>query len=395
MKDAIVIAAMGRTAVGKFGGALKDVPAIDMAQFIIEKVLERGNIEKDKIDGVVFGNVENRSDESCLARWAAIKAGLREDCDGYNVQRLCGSGMQAIHNGADEIITGRKEIVFAGGVENMSRYRYVLKRARFGMRMGNDVIYDTLTETLADNPDPLRRPAAQTAENLCGIYDITRLDQEKFALQSHMRACEAIKEGRFEAEIIPIQVPAGRGKTKLFEADEHPRPDTTLEQLAGLKTIIPGGTVTAGTACGINDGASGMVLMKESKARELGIKPVAKIIGMASAGVRPDIFGIGPAAAMRIAVKRAGFTMDDMELIEINEAFAAQVIACERELGLDHNIVNVNGGAVALGHALGNSGIRISITLLSEMKRRGLHRGVSSLCIGSGMGIATVFELCD
>lgn len=395
MKDAIVVAAMGRTAVGKFGGSLKDVPAIDLAQFIIEKVLERGGIEKNKIDGVIFGNVENRSDESCLARWAAIKAGLREDCDGYNVQRLCGSGMQAIHNAVDEILLGRKEIVFAGGVENMSRYRYVLNKARFGMRMGNDTIHDTLTETLADNPDPLKRPAAQTAENLCGIYDITRKDQEEFAYQSHMRACEAIREGRFVDEIIPIEVPAGRGKTRTFDIDEHPRADTTLEQLASLRPIIPDGTVTAGTACGINDGVSGMVLMRESKAKELGIKPIARILGTAAAGVRPDIFGIGPAAAMRTAVARAGLNMGDMELVEINEAFAAQVIACERELGLNHDIVNVNGGAVALGHALGNSGIRISITLLSEMKRRGLQRGISSLCIGSGMGIATVFELCD
>ncbi len=393
MGDSIVVAGMGRTAVGKMGGSLAEVPAIDMASFVIEKVIERTGIGKELIDEVIFGNVENRSDESCLARWAAIKAGLREECDGYNVQRLCGSGMQAIHNAADSITLGRKEVVLAGGVENMSRYRFVLDRARFGYRMGDNVLYDTLTQTLADNPDPLKRPAAQTAENLCGIYHITKEDQAVFSYQSHMRAAQANDKGYFEDEIIPIEVPDGRKRTRLFQEDEHFRRDTTVEQMMGLKPIIKDGTVTAGTACGINDGASAMILMKESMAAKLGIAPIARIVSQAATGCRPNIFGIGPAAAIRIALKRAGLSLDQMELIEINEAFAAQVIACERELNLSHDIVNVNGGAIALGHALGNSGVRISITLLSEMKRRGMRYGVSSLCIGSGMGIATIFEV--
>ena len=393
MNDPVVITAMGRTAVGKMGGGLKDTPAIELAHFIIDKVLERGGISKDLIDGVIFGNVENRSDESCLARWAAIRAGLREDCDGYNVQRLCGSGMQAIHNSVDEIRLGRKEIMFAGGVENMSRYRYVLNHARFGMRLGSDAILDTLSETLADNPDPLKRPAAQTAENLCSIYNITKEDQAEFAYHSHQRAVAAMDNGWFKDEIIPIEVSAGRGKTRIFDTDEHPRRDTKKEDLMELRPIVKGGTVSAGTACGINDGASGVVIMKESKANELGVKPIARIIGQASVGVTPSIFGIGPAWAIRKALERAGMSMEQIDLIEINEAFAAQVIACERELGISHNIVNVNGGAVALGHALGNSGIRITVTLLAEMKRCGLKYGVSSLCIGAGMGIATVLEL--
>ena len=208
-----------------------------------------------------------------------------------------------------------------------------------------------------------------------------------------MRAVEAIENGYFKEEIIPIEVPAGRGKTVLFDTDEHPRKDTTVEQMMKLKPIIPGGTVTAGTACGINDGVSGMIIMSEEKAQELGLKPLARIISQAAVGVRPNIFGIGPAWAIRKALDRAGMTQEQMDLVEINEAFAAQVIACERELGLDHSIVNVNGGAVALGHALGNSGLRISITLLQELKRRSMRYGVSSLCIGSGMGIATVFEV--
>lgn len=395
MNDSVVITALGRTAVGKMGGSLKDVPSIDMATFIIEEVLKKFNIEKDTIDGVIFGNVENRSDESCLARWAAIKAGLREDCDGYNVQRLCGSGMQALHNAVDDILLGRKEVVIAGGVENMSRYSFALDKARFGYRMGDSVLIDTLMQTLADNPDPLKRPAAQTAENLCAIYNITREDSDEFAYQSHQRACRAIKEGKFKDEIIPIEVPAGNKKTKVFEVDEHPREDTTMESLGALRPIIKDGIVTAGSACGINDGASAVVVMKESKAKELGLKPIAKVISGAAVGVKPNIFGIGPAYAIRAALKRANMTLDQMQLIEINEAFAAQVIACERELGISHDIVNVNGGAVALGHALGNSGLRITITLLSEMKKRGLKYGVSSLCIGAGMGIATIFELCD
>lgn len=395
MEKEVVIVGMGRTAVGKMGGSLKDVPAIDMATFIIEEVCKRSGVDKSVIDGVVFGNVENRSDESCLARWAAIRAGLREDCDGYNVQRLCGSGMQAIHCAVNEIQLGLRDVVFAGGVENMSRYRFVLDKARFGYRLGDSKLYDTLMQTLADNPDPLKRPAAQTAENLCGIYGITKEDQAVFAYQSHTRAINAIDNGYFKDEIIPINVPAGRGKTVVFDTDEHARRDTSVEQMMSLKPIIPDGTVTAGTACGINDGVSGMVLMTADKAKELGLKPIARVVSQAAVGVKPNIFGIGPAWAIRKAVERAGMTLDQMELVEINEAFAAQVIACERELGISHDIVNVNGGAVALGHALGNSGIRISVTLLSELKRRGLKRGVSSLCIGAGMGIATVFELCD
>ena len=389
----VVIVGMGRTAVGRMGGALKDVPAIDLAKFIIEQVCQRSGVDKQLIDGVIFGNVENRSDESCLARWAAIQAGLREDCDGYNVQRLCGSGMQALHNGVDEIMMGRREVVFCGGVENMSRYRFVLDKARFGYRMGDSQLYDSLMQTLADNPDPLKRPAAQTAENLCEIYGITKEEQAVFAYQSHMRAVQAIENGYFKEEIIPIEVPAGRGKTAIFDTDEHPRKDTTVEQMMKLKPIIPGGTVTAGTACGINDGVSGMIVMSEEKAAQLGLQPLARVISQAAVGVRPNIFGIGPAWAIRKALERAGMSLGQMDLVEINEAFAAQVIACERELGLDHSIVNVNGGAVALGHALGNSGLRISITLLQELRRRGQRYGVSSLCIGSGMGIATVFEV--
>ncbi len=392
MYDHVVIAGMGRTAVGKMGGSLKDVPAIDLATFIIEQVTARSGVEKSLIDASIFGNVENRSDESCLARWAAIRAGLREDCDGFNVQRLCGSGMQALHCGVDEILLGRRDVVFVGGVENMSRYRFVLDGARFGYRMGDDRLLDTLTQTLADNPDPLKRPAAQTAENLCELYHISKEDQATFACGSHARAITAFDEGRIDEEIIPIEVPAGRRTTKIFDTDEHPRRDTSLEQMMSLPPIIKGGTVSAATACGINDGASGMILMRESRARELGLKPLARVVSQAAVGVRPNIFGIGPAWAIRKALDRAGMTLEQMQLVEINEAFAAQVIACERELGLSHDIVNVNGGAVALGHALGNSGLRISITLLAEMKRRGLRYGVSSLCIGAGMGIATVFE---
>jgi acetyl-CoA C-acetyltransferase len=395
MKDHVVVVGMGRTAVGRMGGALSNVPAIDLATFIVESVIKRTKIKKELIDECIFGNVENRSDESCLARWAAIKAGLPETCDGYNVQRLCGSGMQALHNGVDSLVLERKETIFCGGVENMSRYRYVLDKARFGYRMGDSKLYDTLMQTLADNPDPLKRPAAQTAENLCALYNITKKDQAIFAQQSQERAINAIDRGYFKDEIIPLDLPAKAGKSTVFDTDEHPRRDTSIESMMELKPIIKDGTVSAGTACGINDGASGMIIMKESKAEKLGLRPLARILGQAAVGVRPDIFGIGPAWAIREALKRASLPLEKMELIEINEAFAAQVIACERELGVSHEIVNVNGGAIALGHALGNSGLRVTITLLSEMARRGSRYGVSSLCIGAGMGIATVFERCN
>jgi len=245
---------------------------------------------------------------------------------------------------------------------------------------------------LADNPDPQKRPAAQTAENLAEKYKITREEQDVFAYTSQQRAMAAIKEGKFKDEIIPIEVKVGRRGTKIVDTDEHPRPETTMEGLAKLKPIIPGGTVTAGNACGINDAASLMMLMSEKKAQELNMKPIAKIRGYASAGVEMHIFGIGPAPAIKKSLAMANMKLSDLGLIEINEAFAAQVIACERELGLDHNIVNVNGGAVALGHPVGATGTRISITLLQEMIRRKCKYGVSSACIGSGLGIAVVWE---
>ena len=274
----------------------------------------------------------------------------------------------------------------------MSGYRYAMDKARFGYRMGDDVLVDTLMQVLADNPDPQKRPAAQTAENLAKLYDITREDQDIFAYTSQQRAISAIKEGKFKEEIIPIEVKVSKKQTKIIDTDEHPRAETTVEGLAKLSPIVPGGTVTAGNACGINDGASLMMLMSEKKAQELKMKPIAKIRGYASAGVEMHIFGIGPAPAIKASLKRANLNLGDMGLIEINEAFAAQVIACEKELGLDHNMVNVNGGAIALGHALGNTGTRISITLLKEMIRRKCKYGASSACIGSGLGIAVVWE---
>jgi acetyl-CoA C-acetyltransferase len=311
---------------------------------------------------------------------------------GYAINKLCGSSLKALHNASDSILLGRHNIVLAGGVENMSGYRYAMDKARFGYRMGDDVLIDTLMQVLADNPDSQKRPAAQTAENLAKLYDITREDQDIFAYTSQQRAVSAIKEGKFKEEIIPMEVKVSKKQTKIIDTDEHPRAETTVEGLAKLSPIVPGGTVTAGNACGINDGASLMMLMSEKKAQELKMKPIAKIRGYASAGVEMHIFGIGPAPAIRASLKRANLNLGDMGLIEINEAFAAQVIACEKELGLDHNIVNVNGGAIALGHALGNTGTRISITLLKEMVRRKCKYGVSSACIGSGLGIAVVWE---
>jgi acetyl-CoA C-acetyltransferase len=374
------------------GGGLANVPAIELATFIISEIMKRVDFDPAEIDEIVLGNVENRSNESCLARWAGQLAGLPISVVGYGINKLCGSSLKALHNAADSILVGRNNIVLAGGVENMSQYRYALDKARFGYRMGDDCLIDTLMQVLADNPDPQKRPAAQTAENLAKMYDIKREDQDFFAYTSQQRAVSAIQEGKFKEEIIPMEVKVSKQQTKTIDTDEHPRAETTMERLAKLPPIIPGGTVTAGNACGINDGASMMMLMSEKKAQELNMKPIAKIGGYASAGVELQIFGIGPAPAIRTSLKRANLNLGDIGLIEINEAFAAQVIACEKELGLDHSIVNVNGGAVALGHALGNTGTRISITLLKEMLRRKCKYGISSACIGSGLGIAVVWE---
>src|SRR4030042_5182958 len=378
MSSDVVVVEMGRTAVGRMGGGLANVPSIELATFIISSIMKKVNFDPSQIGEIILGNVENRSNDACLARWAGQRAGLPVSVIGYGINKLCGSGLKALHNAADSILVGRNDVVLAGGVENMSQYRYALNKARFGYRMGDDILIDTLMQVLADNPDPQKRPAAQTAENLAKMYNITREDQDIFAYTSQQRAISAIKEGKFREEIIPIKVKVSKKETKIIDTDEHPRAETTVEGLAKLSPIIPGGTVTAGNACGINDGASLMMLMSEKKAQELKMNPIAKIRGYASAGVEMHIFGIGPVPAIRNSLKRANLSLDDLGLIEINEAFAAQVIACEKELGLDHNIVNVNGGAIALGHALGNTGTRISIPLLKEMIRRKCKYGVSS-----------------
>ena len=395
MSNDVVVVEMGRTAVGRMGGSLAAVPSIELATFIISAVMKKANFDPMEVDEIILGNVENRSNESCIARWAGQRAGMPLHVVGYGINKLCGSSLKAIHNAADSILVGRNNVVLAGGVENMTGYRYAMDKGRYGYRLGDSLLIDTLMQVLADNPDPQKRPAAQTAENLAQKYNITRGDQDVFAYTSQQRACAAIKEGKFKDEIIPIDVKLSKKETKVFDTDEHPRPETTVEGLAKLQPVITGGTVTAGNCCGINDGASLMVLMSEKKTQELKLRPLAKIRGYASAGVELHIFGIGPAPAILASLRRANLKMSDMGLVEINEAFAAQVIACEKELGLDHSIVNINGGAIALGHALGNTGTRISITLLHEMFRRKCKYGVSSACIGSGLGIAVVWEnLC-
>ncbi|MEZ4579110.1 MAG: thiolase family protein, partial [Desulfobacterales bacterium] len=390
LEDAVVVA-MTRTAVGRMGGGLADVRAIDLATFIIKEVMKKVLFDPEEIDELIMGNVENRSNDSCLARGAGQLAGLPLGVPGYVINKLCGSSLKAIHTAADQIRVGRSSVMLAGGVENMSEYRFAINRGRYGYRLGSDVLVDTLTEVLADNPDPLKRPAAQTAENLAAKYDISREDQDLFAYTSQKRAVEAIEKGRFKDEITPIEVKKGK-QSIVFDTDEHPRPGTTMEGLAKLRPIIKDGTVTAGNACGINDGASIMILMSEKKAQALNLKPIAKVRGYAGAGVQMDIFGIGPVPAIKKSTEMAGISVGDLGLIEINEAFAAQVIACEKEMGLDHEIVNVNGGAIAHGHAIGNTGTRISITLLQEMLRRKTKYGVSSACIGSGLGVAVVWE---
>lgn len=388
MQD-VVVAGHCRTAVGTFGGSLKDISATELAVLVMKEALARSGMTPDMVDSVVLGNVENSPREGLMARVAGIRAGIPKDIPAYHVNRLCGSGMQAIHNGTDFLQLGKGRVVIAGGVETMSRYRFALERNQTGYRMGDQQLHDTLWEILADRERDVH--GAYAAENLARQYGISREEQDIFSIESHRRAVEATKAGRFAQEIVPVEIKTRSGIQK-FDRDEHMRENVNMEQLSKIRPIFKDGTVTAGNACGINDGASAMVLTTEGYARDLNINPLARIVATSVTGCDPDFFPIGPVPAILKVLGIAGLQQSDIGLFEINEAFAVQVLAVEKELGLDPLLVNVNGGAVALGHALGNSGTRISITLIEEMRRRGVRYGISSLCIGYGMGIATIWE---
>jgi acetyl-CoA C-acetyltransferase len=396
MEEIVIVSAV-RTAVGRLGGGLKDVEPEDLGKLVIKEAIARSGIEPGEVEEVILGQTKQSADAANLARVASLKAGLPVEVPAYTVMRQCGSGMQAIHNAAASIMIGQADIVVAGGVENMSKAPYYLRGARYGYGAGNAVLVDSNTES-----QPRSQPyevygnltMGLTAENLAVKYGVTRDEADAFALQSQERAFAAIEAGRFKDEIIPVEIPQKKGAPLVFDTDEQPR-KSTLEGLAALPPVFKeGGQVTAGNSSGRNDGAACTVVMSAKEASRRGLTPMVVIRGMGVAGVPPDIMGLGPAPASRKALARAGLTLDDMGLIELNEAFAAQALAVIKELEIGDRMadLNPNGGAVALGHPLGCSGARIFTTLLFEMQKRGTRYGLAMLCIAGGQGIATVVE---
>lgn len=394
MRSVVVVEAV-RTAVGRIGGTLINVPAEDLAVAVLRAAVRRTGIEPSDVDLVVMGQAKQSPDASNVARVAALAADYPIDVPAYTVNQQCGSGMLAIHNAYQAIALGLADIVVAGGVESMSTAPYYLRHARFGYVAGNGELLDPNTESQPGS-QPVERygrlTMGQTAEILAERYSISRREQDEFALESQEKAWAAIESGRFAAEIEPVIVPQRRSDPIVFDRDEHPR-KTSLEQLAKLPPVFKeNGTVTAGNASGRNDGASALVLMAEEVAQARGLRPMARIIGLGVAGVGPEVMGLGPVEASRRALAHASLTLDDIDLFEINEAFAAQVLAVLRELPVPREKLNVNGGAIALGHPIGNSGARVCVTLLHEMQKRDAQFGLASLCVAGGQGIATVFR---
>ncbi|MGD8188722.1 thiolase family protein [Brevibacillus ginsengisoli] len=388
--ESVVIVAAGRTPIGTFGGSLKDVSARKLAEVTIRGVMDRSGIDPSQVNEVILGNCIQRTDEPNIARTAAIDAGLPKEVTGHTVQRQCSSGMQAIVSGIGQILLGDSEVVIAGGVESMSNAPYVLKNSRWGKRLMHGEMTDSMWELLTDPHHNILM--GETAERLVDKYGITREEQDEIAYRSHQNAIRAIENGYFQPEIIPVPLKK-RKETVLFETDEHPRNDMTLESLATLRPAFrDNGTVTAGNASGLNDGASAVLLMKESKANQLGLTPLARIVSYAWAGVEADLMGYGPVPSTQKALAKANLTLADIDLIEVNEAFAAQYLAVEKLLELPREITNVNGSGIALGHPVGSTGSRIVVSLLHEMQRRDVKRGLATLCVGGGMGMTMIIE---
>jgi len=391
MKEAVVVSGV-RTAIGKFGGSLKDYPAPDLLGLVIKEALKRARVSPELVGDVVAGQCLQRFDECTTARLAGLKAGLPIKVPGVTIQRNCASGMQAVIYAAQQIMLGDEDVMVAGGVEVMSRVPYCLNTARFGQRLQHGVMSDGVWDGLTDAYTGLIM--GLTAENLAEKFEISRQEQDEVSLRSHHCAEAATVAGRFKEEILPIEFPQKKGDPVVFDADEHFRPGLTMADLARLKPIYKkDGTVTAGNASGINDAAAALVLMSADKARELGLKPIARLRGYGVAGVEPELMGYGPVPATRIALLRTRLKLEDMELIEVNEAFAAQYLACEKLLGLKREITNVNGSGIALGHPVGCTGARIIISLLNEMKRRGNGLGLATICVGGGMGESSIWEM--
>ncbi|WP_408956016.1 acetyl-CoA C-acetyltransferase [Natroniella sp. ANB-PHB2] len=391
MKEVVVASAV-RTAIGSFGGTLKNVDAVDLGASVIEEALKRANVDAEEVNEVLFGNVLQAGLGQNPARQASIKAGLPVEVPAVTINKVCGSGLKTVNLAAQAIRAGDGDVFVVGGMENMSQAPYVQKKARWGERMGHGKLVDVMIQDglwCAFNDYHM----GITAENIVEEYDLTREEQDEFAAISQQRAEKAQAEDRFQDEIVPIEIPQRRGEPITFAKDEYPKAGVTAEGLGKLRPAFKkNGTVTAGNASGINDGAAALVIMSKEKAEKLGVEPLATIKSYASAGVDPKIMGTGPVPSSQKALEKADLKVEDLDLIEANEAFASQSLAVVKDLGLDTDKVNVNGGSISLGHPIGASGARIFVTLLHEMKKQESQYGLATLCIGGGQGAATVVE---
>jgi 3-oxoadipyl-CoA thiolase len=397
MKEAVIVEGV-RTPMGRHGGILKDLRTDDLAAHIIAKLIEKTGIDKEEIEDVYFGCTNQAGEDSRnVARNASLLAGLPYTIPGATVNRLCGSGLEAINQAGRAIQTDHGDLFVAGGVENMTRGPWVMGKSGVPFPRGDVTVYDSSLGWRFPNPRMGELYSlinnGETAENVAEKYHISRQDQDAFALSSHQKAVAAQQDGRLRDEIVPVGIPQRKGPPLVCDKDEGPRADTSLEKLAALQpSFKKGGSVTAGNSSPLSDGAAALLLTTPQKAEQLKLKPLVRIVASAAAGVHPNYMGIGPIPAAQKVLKRAGLTMDQMDLVELNEAFASQVLACARELGIDLKKLNVNGGAIALGHPLGCSGARIMTTLIHEMKKRGSRYGLATMCIGVGQGIATIVE---
>jgi acetyl-CoA C-acetyltransferase len=391
IQDAVIVSAV-RTAIGTYSGGLAEVPAVKLGEICIRAALERSGVKPDQVNEVIMGNVLQAGLGQNPARQAAVNAGLPVHVPAMTINKVCGSGLKAVMLAAQSIRLGDADVVVAGGMESMSRAPFLLENARFGYRMGDGKLIDEMIlDGLMDAFEGYHMGI--TAENICSQYHLTREELDQFALESQQRAVHAIEAGTFRDEIVPVEVPGKKGST-IFDRDQQPRADTTAEALARLRPAFKpqGGVVTAGNSSGLNDGAAAVVVMSRKKAEHLGLQPLATIRSYASAGVEPRIMGMGPVPATKHALEKAALKLADIDLVEANEAFAAQSVAVGKELGFDRAKLNVNGGAIALGHPIGASGTRILVTLLYEMQRRRSHFGLATLCIGGGQGVAMIVE---
>lgn len=394
MKDVVIVSAV-RTPIGSIGGTLKNVSPEYLVQTALEGALSKVNFDYALIDEVIVGQTKQTTDAPNIARLAALMTDIPEEVPAYTVHRQCASGMQAIVNAMVQIKAGFSNILLVGGVESMSTAPFYIRNARFGVGSGNTVFVDPNIES-----QPKSQPndkygvfnMIQTADTVANQYNVTREEQDAFAYNSQLKAIAAIDNGRFKDEIVPVIIKGKKGSETVFDTDEYPKRDTNMEKLSTLKPIFKGGTVTAGNASGRNDGASALLIMSADKANELGLKPLCRIMDATAVGVDPRVMGIGPVPATRKLMDKLNMTIEDFGLVEINEAFAAQSVACKNELNIDGDKLNVNGGAIALGHPLGCSGARISTTLIYEMKKRNVRYGLATICVAGGLGMAIAFE---